>query len=309
MRYPKKRKQSTELFRGKPDESPVVVSWGAGIDSTAMLLNLKRLGEKPDLVVFADTGAEKAATMAYLPVMEEWLEMVEFPALTVVRRKGCDGKHGFYQTLEEECFTKRMFPSLAYHRNHSCATKWKVEPTERFIKGWLPARLAWSYGMPVVQLIGFENEKHEIARCNRLPESEHYSYRMPLIEWGWSRARCIVEIENDPLLNEIATRHGVPVLPPKSACYFCPATKPEELVQLGRTEPALLNKALELEHLVAPKLRALGGLWSKPTKAKPASWTEFATGQVLGIGDRAQGNVLSEFSEVILENRLALNRQ
>jgi hypothetical protein len=281
MRYPRRRADNLELF---PERSPIVLSYGLGVDSTAMLVNLARLGDCPDLILFADTGAEKAATMAYLPVMQEWLAGVGFPPVTVVRRKGCNGKYGYYETLEQECFTKRMFPSLAYHRNHSCATKWKVEPSERFIKAWQPARLAWSQGLPVIQLIGFEDEKHEIARCNRLPANDKYTYRMPLIEWGWTRARCIEEIQADPLLNEIAARHGVPAVPPKSACYFCPASKPEELVQLQRTEPELLQRAIELEALVAPKLTALGGLWGRSTKSRPASWTEFVTGKKLEIG-------------------------
>ncbi len=302
MRFPKKRSQAAELFDlGKPERSPVIVSWGAGVDSTAMLLNLARRKERPDLIIFADTGAEKASTMAYLPVMREWLAAVGFPPLTVVRRSGCHGKHGYYETLEQECFTKRMFPSLAYHRNHSCATKWKVEPSERYIKAWEPARLAWIYGMPVTQLIGFENEKHEIARCNRLPANDRYEYRMPLIEWGWTRARCVSEIENDPLLREIAARHGVPTVPPKSACYFCPASKPEELVQLNRTEPNLLRKAIELEQLVAPKLTSIGGLWGRRTKKRPASWTEFATGRELHIGERAGDNAPMSAAELALK--------
>lgn len=300
MRFPKKRPDHPELFdHGRPEESPVVVSYGVGVDSTAMLLNLARRKERPDLIVFADTGAEKASTMAYIPVMEDWLAAVEFPPLTTVRRNGCHGKHGYYETLEQECFTKKMFPSLAYHRNHSCATKWKVEPTERFLKAWEPARLAWMYGMPVVQLIGFENEQHEIARCNRLPENERYQYRMPLIEWDWTRERCIAEIEADQLLCEIAARHGVPVVPPKSACYFCPASKPDELVQLRRTEPGLLLKALELEKLVAPKLTSLEGLWGRKTKSRPASWTEFCTGRKLETGESATGNIAISKEELI----------
>lgn len=268
----------------------MVLSFGGGVDSTGLLVNLARLKEPPDLIIFADTGAEKASTMAYLEVIREWLAEIGFPPLTIVRREGCQGKHGYYETLEQECFTKAMFPSLAYHRNHSCATKWKVEPTERFIKSWEPARLAWMYGMPVIQMIGFESEKHEIARCNRLPENDRYQYRMPLIEWGWTRARCIEEIERNHLLGDIAARHGVPAVPPKSACYFCPASKPEELVQLRRSEPELLLKALELEQLVAPKLRSLEGLWGKKTRRRPGSWTEFATGRKLETGDRAGTN-------------------
>ena len=37
-------------------DDPIVVAYGAGVDSTAMLVGLHRLGVRPAMLLFADTG-------------------------------------------------------------------------------------------------------------------------------------------------------------------------------------------------------------------------------------------------------------
>lgn len=48
---------------------PVVLAYGIGVDSTAMLIELVARGETPDLVLTADTGSEKPATYDYLDII------------------------------------------------------------------------------------------------------------------------------------------------------------------------------------------------------------------------------------------------
>src|SRR3546814_8141336 len=51
--------------RADPDcRAPVMVAWGAGVDSTALIIELAEAGEPIDMVLFADTGSEKAETYA-----------------------------------------------------------------------------------------------------------------------------------------------------------------------------------------------------------------------------------------------------
>ena len=45
----------------KPD-NPLVVAYGLGVDSTAMLVEFAHRGIRPDLILFADTGGEKPET-------------------------------------------------------------------------------------------------------------------------------------------------------------------------------------------------------------------------------------------------------
>jgi hypothetical protein len=65
---------------GSPEKrEPLVVCYGAGRDSTALLVGLWLRGIRPDLILFADVGAEKQATYDYLAIMNRWLKSVGFP--------------------------------------------------------------------------------------------------------------------------------------------------------------------------------------------------------------------------------------
>src|SRR5262249_20095839 len=57
----------------------VQVAYGAGVNSTAMLIGLYRMGIRPDRILFADTGGENPETYAYLPVIQRWLASLGVP--------------------------------------------------------------------------------------------------------------------------------------------------------------------------------------------------------------------------------------
>ena len=90
---------------------PLVVAYGLGVDSTAMLVEFARRGVRPDLILFADTGGEKPETYAYLPVIQKYLTRVGFPAVVTVRYQPTRAR---YHTLEEQCLHTGTLPSLAY---------------------------------------------------------------------------------------------------------------------------------------------------------------------------------------------------
>ena len=64
---------------------PLVVAYGMGVDSTAVLVEFAGRRHRPGLILFADTGAEKEETYAYMPIMNAFLERHGFPTITVVR--------------------------------------------------------------------------------------------------------------------------------------------------------------------------------------------------------------------------------
>ena len=45
--------------------APLVLSYGMGVDSTAVLVGWRRLGLRPDLILLADTGSEHRGTYRY----------------------------------------------------------------------------------------------------------------------------------------------------------------------------------------------------------------------------------------------------
>ena len=106
--------------------SPKFVSYGGGVNSTAMLVLLKSQGIVPDGILFADTGGEHPHTYGYLEIIDRWLESVSFPKITVVKYTGTEK----YSTLEEDCLSKNVLPSKAYGYS-KCSAKWKVRSEER----------------------------------------------------------------------------------------------------------------------------------------------------------------------------------
>lgn len=77
--------------------------------------------------------------------------------------------------------------------------------------------------------------------------------RFPLIEWKWGRPECIEAIH----------REGLEV-PRKSACFFCPAAKKREVLELSVERPDLFARALAIERQAEGlgTVRGLGRNWS-----------------------------------------------
>lgn len=269
---------------GVPDpEAPLFVSYGLGVDSTAMLVGMHKLGIVPDAITFADTGSEKPETYEFLPIMSAWLREHGMPEVTV--RYGTatakDGS-GTYSTLEEQLVLLGTLPGIVFGfgsstYGKSCSQKWKVGPQERHDRKHDAARQAWFESRKVTRCIGYDCGAADSKRSD-IPEDERYQYWYPLRAWGWDRERCKAEI----------AAAGLPV-PPKSACWFCPATKPDELREFVARHPEYVERILRIEAAAAPSLdRSVEGLWASPckgtrnpAKAHPGSWTEFLTGQPL----------------------------
>ena len=230
--------------------APVVAAYGAGTNSTAFLVEMVRLGEPVDAILFADTGGERASTYNYVEMFSAWLVSRGYPAISVVK------KGGRQETLEQDCLRKAMLPSLSYGYK-GCSHKYKIEPQEKWVNNWTPARAAWESDIKVVKLIGYDmDEPHRAA----IPEDRKYTYRYPLLEWGWGRAECIAAI----------TRAGLPQ-PGKSACFFCPSMTKPEILQLRKEEPALMIRALNIESTA----KSAGNLNSVNGLGRRLHWGEF----------------------------------
>lgn len=272
-------------FAFAPDApEPLVLSYGLGVDSTAVLVGWRARGIRPDAILFADVGCEKPETYAYRRVIDRWLARVGFPPITAVRYVVERPRLGHYATLEEECLLHGKLPSLAYGM-HTCSAKWKVAPQQKWVAAWAPARRAWADGRTVRQAIGFDAGTTDQRRTLRVPANANYTYLFPLLEWGWDRARCVAAIEADADLAAIAAEEGMPAVPMKSACFMCPASKPHEIAWLAETHPALAARVIAMERAAAPRLVKIEGLWRRRTKTRPGSMTEFLTGVPLACGD------------------------
>lgn len=236
-------------------KAPLVVSYGAGVDSTAMLVAMWLTGERPDAILFADVGSEKASTYGYLITMQAWCESVGFPSIQIVRHIA--PKAGDV-SLFEECIRKSMLPSRAFGMS-SCSLKWKAEPQERWLRVWGPAIACWNEGAPIRRAIGFDDsgadrkradrvrvaiglddsaadQKRGCSRYAKTPDSKRFAYEYPLQLWHLDREDC----------KELIRFAGLPV-PDKSSCTFCPSMKKWEIESLVETDPAAMLQALMME--------------------------------------------------------------
>lgn len=234
-----------------------VVSYGAGTNSTAMLIEMVRRGEPCDAVVFADTGGERPDTYRHVEAFSAWLVSRGYPAIITVRN---DGVH---RTLERECLTNRRLPSAAFGFA-SCSDKYKRRP---FAK-WLKAQ-GWS---DVTVCIGFDADEPQRARRGG-GKDDPYEKRFPLLEWEMGRDECVSAIESAGM-----------EAPGKSSCFFCPNMKRREIFQLHDEYPDLLRRALAIEaNAETTTLKGLGRDWS---------WTDLVRGYedqgdlFLGFRDR-----------------------
>lgn len=273
--------------RPRPD-CPLVVAYGLGVNSTAVLVEFARRGIVPDMILFADTGGEKPETYQYLPVIREYLEKVKFPPVVTVRY---EPKWAAYRTLEEQCLATGTLPSIAYG-GRSCALKYKVQPQNKLITATYPPAAFVEKGKRVVRAIGFDageerrtyagivkaigldaGESHRLTWAKPKPGAgerkpsreawldEHfYVYWYPLFDWNMDRAAC----------ERAITSAGLPV-PVKSACWFCPASKKREVVWLRERHPELLERALAIEANAQPNLTSVVGL------GRSFAWADFLT--------------------------------
>lgn len=229
---------------------PAVVSYGAGTNSTAMLVGLHERGERPDLILFADTGGERPETYRHKDVVSEWCESIGFPQIVTVSEA---------ISLEADCLNRSALPGLAYGFK-SCSERFKIRPQNRWLK-------EQGYKEPWFWVGIDAGEAHR---------KKWEGTRYPLIEWDWAREECV----------EAIRRAGLPQ-PGKSACFFCPATKPHEILELKRQHPDLLQRALAME--AQADLTAAKGL------ARAWAWQELVS------FDERQGKLFAFAPEIACE--------
>lgn len=207
-----------------------ILSFGGGLQTTALSILVVEGKVEVDAAVFADTGAEKPETYWYIEeYIKPMLRGVGIPFITV-RHDSPRYKHG---DLYEYLWGFRDIPSLQYRK---CTANFKIRPITKLI------------GKSCVQLIGFSSdEAHRAEKHIPRVTKQH-----PLIEMGLSALDC----------RRIIGERGLPI-PLKSSCYICPFQPYPEWNWLKSNHPELFEKALELEarfHQRNPHLRDSFGL-------------------------------------------------
>ena len=219
-------------------KTPVIVAFGGGTNSAAMLIEMQRRKVIPDLILFADTGGGLPETYEFVKVFSSWLQDKGMPKIELVKYKR--------ETLEENCIRSKMLPSLAYGFK-SCSQKFKIQPQDQFCNNWTMAKEAWKSGGRVLKLIGYDaGESHRV----KFYDDKKYIYEYPLVRWGWNRNKCV----------QIVKEAGF--TPAKSSCFFCPAMKKHEVLRLAQDHPELAERAIAMErNAELTKVVGLGRNW------------------------------------------------
>lgn len=237
-----------------------VGSFGGGTNSTGMFIGLVEKSEPVDLILFADTRGERPGIYKHIKLFSQWLQGKGYPAIVTVQNPS--------KSLEQDCLDRKALPSIAYGFK-TCSQRWKLEPQNKYLNNWQPARDAWARGEKIVKLIGYDADEPQRAKDY---SDDKYHLRYPLIEWGWGRAECVAAI----------IRAGLP-LPGKSACFFCPSMKKGEILRLQQTYPELADRAIAIEQNA--KLTQIKGLgrrfsWAGLLAADNAQYKLFADSHI-----------------------------
>ncbi|EQD58235.1 hypothetical protein B1A_10886, partial [mine drainage metagenome] len=193
-----------------------------------MLVALHEADLKPDVITFADTGGEKPETLSHVEAMCVVLKSWGWPTINVCRKSplATTGYHDLYGN----CFANQTLPSLAFGMK-SCSIKWKQIPQDQFLKGVTsgpnagPPHPLWARalaaGERIVKLIGYDCGRADLRRSKNLKTADsEFDYVYPLQIIGWTRRECV---------RAITQALGPALVPIKSACFFCPASKRWEL--------------------------------------------------------------------------------
>ena len=211
----------------------LVVSFGGGVNSAAMLVGMYERGILPDAIFFADTGGEKPETYAFVDLMRTWTVRNMNLGIEVVQNDG------MYSFLERECLSKHTLPSLVFGWR-SCSEKYKLRPQQKYAKQRFgnDATIRWAVGI-------------DAGESHRMGTFENCWH--PLVEWGWDRDECLAALK----------RADIP-RPVKSACFFCPASTKRDVLRLHAEHPELFARAIAMERNAtkAHTAKGLGRHWS-----------------------------------------------
>lgn len=223
-----------------------IFCFGGGKNSTGLLIGMEERGERPDAILFSDTGGEHPETYEHIDLMQTWCASKRFPAIEIVSQK---------LTLEQDCLNRETLPSKAFGFG-TCSERFKIQPQRTWVKErGLVGKVCWIVGI----------HYGEQQRAKRLANEHGEPIRYPLIHWQWGQAECEAAI----------TRAGIP-MPMKSSCFYCPSKPKREVLAMRPKHQSLLDRSIAMERNAKEAgtlttIKGLGRRWSWEALAKADS--------------------------------------
>lgn len=186
-----------------------MLSLGAGVQSSTLLLMACEGALQIDAAIFADTGFEPAAVYRHL----EWLKghaeragirletvssgNIRDNELSTTKQVGANGKYTLMPLYTESRDGKRG------KLRRQCTSRYKIEPIQKWLR-----KQGGAAAEPIDLLMGISWDESQRMSDSRVAFARHV---YPLIDRRMTRDGCIEWMAN----------HGYPE-PPKSACVHCP---------------------------------------------------------------------------------------
>jgi len=212
---------------------PTVISYGGGIQSTALVVLAMRERWPIDEIVHVDLlDAESPATREYVALFREWLRRDHGRDITIIERDlygDMLARPGFTPVPWRGKYERFML-------SRQCTRQYKVAPLQRYLYDKYDGRIGLMLGISV-------DEYHRM-RDSSAARIEHV---YPLVDRRLTRWQC----------REIIERAGLAV-PWKSSCWFCPFRSVVSQWALVQRYPDLAGMACVLEDRINAERRGCG---------------------------------------------------
>lgn len=216
-------------------------SFGAGVQSTALLLLLKHeperlikaVGHLPQKCYFADTGAEPKMVYEHLQKCISWSPI----PLNVVSNgslMSTEVQNGIQPRTFPPYFTRDRETGKLGMLMRKCTSEFKIVPIERAIRrdiGLVPKQRGKNRSVSLWLRISLEEASRMRDNTTKLFQNIY-----PLVEMGWDRSRCFAYCQS----------HGI--TPPKSRCFFCPFIS--DWNEIKRNQPEEFQRAVEFDRQI-----------------------------------------------------------
>lgn len=215
-----------------------VLSLGAGVQSTTLLLMAVHGELRLDRAIFADTQWEPRGVYDWLGGLQLAAGLAGIPVDVVTAGN-----------LRADAAGSRRFAAIPLHvRNRDgsagmlrrqCTKEYKVRPVQRVLRA-----LGATARHPIALLIGISRDEAQRMAPSRVRYAVH---EYPLVDLRMTRADCVSWL----------AAHGYPE-PPKSACIGCPFMDNGRWRDLRDNRPAEWADAVDLDAAIRSNTRIVG---------------------------------------------------
>lgn len=231
-----------------------IISLGLGVQSTA-LYYMSSIGELPrvDYAIFADLGKEKKKTIQYLKYLQGWQIKNNGIPIIVIRKKNL-----YKDLLNSENSTGQRFSSIpAFTKNEDesigmlrrqCTNEYKIEQVDKTIRELLDVKIILKQQIEIWKGISLE----EIERLS-IPDTKWKIHVYPFCKY-----RVSSKDSNKIDFGILRTRNDIVnwyefkgfLIPPKSACVFCPYQSDATWYDMKVNEPSDFKAAVRVDKAI-----------------------------------------------------------